>query len=119
MRQLVAFASVLVCGSLLAGCGGPGSGAGNPAAGNTRNDLAATACADYAKGQLGDKTYKIDQSALAASMKDAGDGANALSAPITIEPGLSSESKQTLECSVRFAPGKDAPDVLSMQFIWQ
>ena len=119
MRVLAAAASIAVSGGLLAGCSGPGSGAGSPAAGNTRNDLAATACEDYAKGQLGDKTYKIDHSALSASVRDAGDGASALTAPITIEPGLSSESKQTLECSVRFVPGKDAPDVLSMQFIWQ
>ena len=119
MRVLAAVASIAVSAGLLAGCGGPGSGAGSPAAGNARNDLAATVCEDYAKGQLGDKTYKIDHLLLAASMKEGGDGASALSSPITIEPGLSSESKQTLECSVRFVPGKDAPDVLSMQFIWQ
>ncbi len=117
MRLLAAFASAALCGSILAGCGG--SGAGGAAAGTTRNDLAATACEVYAKGQLGDKTYKLDHAALAASMKDAGDGASRLSSPITIEPGLSSESKQSLECSVRFVAGKDAPDVLSMQFIWQ
>jgi hypothetical protein len=117
MRLLAVFASAAVCGSILAGCGG--SGAGSPAAANTRNDLAATACEDYAKGQLDQKSYKLDHAALAASMKDAGDGASALSAPITIDPGLSSESKQTLECSVRFVPGKDTPDVLAMQFIWQ
>ena len=33
-------------------------------------------------------------------------------------PGLASESKQTLECSVRFVTGKEAPDVLRVQFIW-
>lgn len=119
MRHLVTFASILVCTCLLAACGGRGSGTGSQAAVNSRNDLAATACEDYAKGQLGDKTYKLDHAVLAATMKDAGDGANALSGPITIEPGLASESKQTLECSVRFVPGKAAPDVLSMQFIWQ
>ena len=37
---------------------------------------------------------------------------------ITIEPGLAAESKQTLECSVRFVDGKAAPDVLRVQFIW-
>jgi hypothetical protein len=113
-----AFAFAMLCGSILAACGG--SGAGSPAAaGSTRNDLAATACEDYAKGQLGEKTYKLDHAVLGSSMKDAGDGASALSAPISIDPGLSSESRQTLECSVRFVPGKDAPDVLAMQFIWQ
>jgi hypothetical protein len=115
MKVLAGLASIALCGSLLSACGG--SGAGSPA--ETRSDLAATACEDYAKGQLDQKTYKLDHAALAASMKDAGDGANALRAPITIDPGLSSQSKQTLECSVRFVAGRDTPDVLSMQFIWQ
>ena len=119
MKLLAAVGSISVLGALLVACGGSGAGSDSPAAGGSRNELAASACEAYAKGQLGDKTYKLDQSVLAASMKDAGDGASALSGPITIEPGLSSESKQTLECSVRFVPGKGAPDVLSMQFIWQ
>ena len=54
----------------------------------------------------------------AASMKDAGDGSSFLHGPIVIDPGLSSESKQTLECTVRFVEGKEQPDVLKMQFIW-
>ena len=117
MRLFAAIASTALCGSILAGCGG--SGEGTPAAAQTRNDHAAAACEEYAKGQLDEKTYTLDHAVLAASMKDAGDGASALNAPITIDPGLSSESRQTLECSVRFVPGKDAPDVLAMQFIWQ
>ena len=83
-----------------------------------RNDLAAQACDTYAKGQLGDKTYKLDNAALAASMADAGEGLNLLRGPIVIEPGLSSESAQTLECTVRFVEGKEQPDVMKMQFIW-
>ncbi|MEO6102268.1 MAG: hypothetical protein ABIP44_01345, partial [Pseudoxanthomonas sp.] len=85
----------------------------------TRNELAATACDDYAKGKLEDKAYKLDHAALAASMKGPADGPSTLSTAITIDPGRSSESKQTLECSVRFIEGKPAPDVLSLQFIWQ
>ena len=46
------------------------------------------------------------------------DGSMQLKAPIVISPGTNGESKQSLECSVRFAEGKDAPDVLKMQFIW-
>ena len=91
--------------------------AGKEAA-STRNELAAQACDAYAKGQLGDKTYKLDHVALAASMADAGEGASFLRGPIVIEPGLSGESAQTLECTVRFVEGKDQPDVLKMQFIW-
>ena len=73
--------------------------------GGSKNELAATACDVYAKGQLEDKTYLLDQAELAKSMADAGDGASLLRGPITIEPGLSSESKQTLECRVRFVEG--------------
>lgn len=86
--------------------------------GGSKAELAAAACDTYAKGQLEDKSYKLDDAELAKSMADAGDGASLLRAPITIEPGLSSESKQTLECRVRFVEGKDAPDVINMQFIW-
>ena len=98
----------------LAGCSkdaGSGASAGGP------NELAANACEAYAKGQLGEKTYQLDHAALAGSMAKSGDG-NVLRGPITIDPGLSSESKQTLECTVRFLPGKDAPDVINLQFIW-
>ena len=98
----------------LAACGDKGGSAG----GGSRNELAATACENYAKGQLADKTYQLDHEVLAKSMADAGDGANILRAPIVIDPGLSSESKQSLECTVRFVAGKDAPDVINLQFIW-
>ncbi len=98
----------------LAACGDKGG----KASGGSRNELAATACETYAKGQLADKTYQLDHAALAKSMADAGDGANILRVPIVIDPGLSSESKQSLECTVRFVEGKDAPDVINLQFIW-
>ena len=86
--------------------------------GGSQADAAANACDAYAKGQLGDKSYQLDKAALAKSMAPAADGSMQLKAPIVVEPGTSDESKQTLECAVRFSPGKDAPDVLKMQFIW-
>ena len=101
--------------ALAAGCGGAGSG-GDGA--TTRNGLAAAACAEYAHGQLGDKPYALDQAVLGASMTAGADGTAALKGPIVINPGAPGESKQTLECSVRFVEGRDAPDVLAMQFIW-
>jgi outer membrane murein-binding lipoprotein Lpp len=103
--------AMVAMGALLAGCGGSGGG-------GSKNQLAATACDAYAKIQLEDKTYKLDDAVLAASMTDVGDGSNFLHGPIIIQPGLAAESKQTLECTVRFVPGKDQPDVLKMQFIW-
>ena len=97
--------------ALLVGCGGGGGASSQPMA-------AAEACDAYAKGQLGDKTYQLDKDALAKSITTAADGSMQLKGPIVVEPGSSSESKQTLECSVRFVVGKDTPDVLRMQFIW-
>ena len=101
----------VLASTLLAGCGGGDSGGGGGKA-----DTAATACDNYAKAQLNTKTYQLDKAALAYSMKQEADGTFSLKAPIVVEPGRSSESKQTLECSVRFT-GENA-DVLKMQFIW-
>ena len=95
--------------ALLVGCGGGGAG---------KAEAAASACDVYAKSQLGDKTYSLDQAELAKSMTPSSDGSMQLKGPIVVEPGTSSESKQTLECSVRFTDGKETPDVLKMQFIW-
>ena len=101
----------VLASTLLAGCGGGDSGGGGGKA-----DTAATACDNYAKAQLNTKTYQLDKAALAYSMKQEADGTFSLKAPIVVEPGRSSESKQTLECSVRFT-GENA-DVLKMQFSW-
>ena len=89
-----------------------------PSVGNSRNELAATACETYAKGQLAEKTYQLDHAVLAASLAEGTDGAQVLRSPITIDPGLSTESKQTLECTVRFVESREAPDVLNLHFIW-
>ena len=106
-------AACLVATAVLAGCGGGGGGGGGSQA-----EVAATACDSYAKAQLAEKTYQLDKAALAASMNASPDGTQFLKAPIVIEPGHTGESKQTLECSVRFTAGKDTPDVIKMQFIW-
>jgi len=45
-------------------------------------------------------------------------GMQFLKAPIVIDPGLTTEAKQSLECTVRFTEGKEQPDVMKMQFIW-
>ena len=94
----------------LAGCGGGGAG--------SQNTIAAKACEESAKAQLGEKTFDLDDAELAKSMAAQPDGTQLMKGPITIEPGLAAESKQTLECSVRFVPDKAAPDVMRVQFIW-
>jgi hypothetical protein len=82
-------------------------------------DLAADACEVSAQAALGSKTMALDKPTLAKSISPAQpDGSQLLKGPVTIEPGLATESKQTLECSVRFVHGKDLPDVLRVQFIW-
>lgn len=95
--------------ALLAACGG---GASN------RNDLAAQACDAAAKERLESKAYTLDLVALAQSLKDKPDGTQFLTAPILIEPGLATEAKQIVECSVRFVEGKDSPDVIGFVFNW-
>jgi hypothetical protein len=95
----------------IAGCGGGGGGDG-------QGGLAAEACEKAAKDALAGKSYALDKAALAGTMAAQADGSQLLKGPITIEPGLAGESKQTLECSVRFAQGKETPDVLRVQFIW-
>ena len=104
-------AAAMAATALLVGCGGGDDGGGQAAA-------AVEACDAYAKNQLADKAYQLDKDALGKSMATAADGSMQLKGPIVIEPGTNSESKQTLECSVRFVAGKDTPDVLKMQFIW-
>lgn len=98
----------------LSACGGGGGEAG----GGTPNDLAARACEEASKSRLGGKLYEMDFAALAASMKDAPNGEKFLTAPIVIEPGLTSEAKQIVECTVRFSEAKPEPDVVGFGFNW-
>src|SRR5688572_4616932 len=86
----------------LAGCGGSGGA-------DSKSTIAAKACEESARTQLGTKTFELDDAALAASMVAQPDGSQLLKGPITIEPGLAAESKQTLECNVRFVDTKAAP----------
>lgn len=104
---------VVPMGLALAGCGG-----GDGAAGGTPGGLAAEACKVAAESRLDGKLYELDTAALAASMRDAPNGEKFLTAPITIEPGLTSEVKQIVECTVRFSDAKPQPDVVGFVFNW-
>ncbi|KFL36881.1 hypothetical protein [Arenimonas donghaensis] len=108
---LVAASATLV----LTACGGGSDGG---AGGNDRNALAAQACKVAAESRLGGKIYELDLQALGASMKPAPNGEHFLTAPITIEPGLTSEAKQIVECTVRFSDAKPQPDVVGFVFNW-
>lgn len=104
--------AVFLVSLLLVACGGESGGD------NSRNAIAAQACEAFAKNGLGEKTYELDLAALGASMKPDGD-MQALSGPIVIEPGLSGETKQTLDCKVRFNADGSQADVISLNYIYQ
>jgi hypothetical protein len=93
------------------------SGGGEPARSGP-NDLAAQACEEAAKSRLSGKPYQLDFAALSASMKPQPGGEKFLTAPILIEPGLTSEVKQIVECTVRFTEGNPNPDVVGFVFNW-
>src|SRR5690606_28980266 len=96
----------------LAACGGDGgTGAGSGPGG-----VAAEARRVAAESRPDGKPYELDPAALAASMKDAPNGEKFLTAPITIEPGLTSETRQIVECTVRFTG--DRADVVGFVFNW-
>jgi hypothetical protein len=78
---------------------------------------AATACDTFVKSKLDGKQYKLDLTVLAGSMKANTSGGSDLMAPIIIEPGLTTEVKQSIECEVRF-DATDKPEVLTVNFIW-
>ena len=79
---------------------------------------AADACRVELERRLEGKLYEIDLAVLAASMKDGGNGTKMLTAPVTTEPGLTSEVKQIMECTVRFADGKAVPDIVGFGLNW-
>ena len=106
---------VITMAAALSACGG---GDGSGAASGSQNDLAAKACEEAAKSRIEGKLYEMDVAALAASMKDAPNGEKFLTAPIVIEPGLTSEAKQIVECTVRFSDANTAPDVVGFGFTW-
>lgn len=82
-----------------------------------KTGAAASACEAFVKNKLETKQYKLDLNVLAASMKQATDGSAVLTAPIIVEPGLTTEVKQTIQCDVRFGTD-DTPEVLTVNFIW-
>jgi len=102
--------ALLVMG--LAACSG--GDAGGPGG---KSGAAATVCDAFVKNKLDGKQYKLDLNVLAASLKADTQGGGVLTAPIIIEPGLTTEVKQTISCEVRFGAG-DKPEAMTVNFIW-
>lgn len=100
--------STLLAAALLAGCGG----------GATPADIAAQACDAQVRTQSGDSPYQLDLAALAASASDAGGGSQLLTAPVVVNSGLATETRQTLECTVRMAEDGTTAEVINLRFIW-
>ena len=96
----------------LAACSGGGSGGPEGKGG-----AAAEACDAFVKTKLEGKQFTLDAKALAASMKENPHKRVVLHAPIIIEPGLTTEVKQSIKCDVRFG-ADDAPEVTNVTFIW-
>ena len=96
----------------LGACSSGGAGGGN----DTPQQRAAAACEAEAKTRLGEKTYQIDSAALTQSAKRVDDQWD-LRGPITVNPGLHDEAKQTLECRMRAQDGKEA-EVTYINFIF-
>ena len=95
----------------LTACSGESSGPSGKAG------AAASACEAFVKNKLETKQYTLDLNVLAASLKQGAEGNADLTAPIIIEPGLTTEVKQTIQCSVRFT-AEDKPEVMTVNFIW-
>ncbi len=93
---------------LLAGCGGTATPA----------DVASQACDAQVRVQLAGKPFTMDLEALAASMKDDGRGSQLLTAKITVDAGLASQTVQDLECTVRMGADNASAEVLNVRFIW-
>lgn len=102
---------VLLALGLVACSGGDSSGPSGKAG------AAADACNEFVKTKLEGKQFTLDLPTLAASLKESPDKSATLGAPIIIEPGLTTEVKQSIKCDVRFA-ADDKPEVLNLTFIW-
>lgn len=104
MKWQVMTAAVMVA-VVLAGCGA-----------SDDPSLAVKACADGVAGKFSGKTFKLDNEALRASVAVADNGLLTLSGPITINPGMTDEAKQSVQCKVRVADGQ--ADLIALNFIW-
>lgn len=101
MRMTMA---VLLC-ALLAGCGG-------------REGDALAACEAAIAERLEGKTYRLEAEAMRASARAEGEDVLVLTGTVVIDPGMTHEQQQTVECKARFTAGQSRPDVISLNFVW-
>lgn len=104
MRTREGFVAIAVL--MLAACGGG------------REREAAKACEDAVRAKLGNRNYQVDLAKLAAGATDEGTDIMHLASEVIFDKGRSNEYSQTLDCRVRFEPGKP-PSVISLGFDWR
>lgn len=85
-------------GAVLAACGGASE--------------AVSVCEAAVAERLPGRTYQLDSEALRASAREDGEGVVHLQAPLVIDPGMTIEQRQTVECRVR------GGDIIALNFIW-
>ena len=73
---------------------------------SSREERAAAACEVAAKESAQGKLLSVDIAALAKSASATGKDTLELTAPITLDTGLETEYKQTLNCRVQFVGGE-------------
>lgn len=105
MKRRILCVLAMLGSALLAGCGTP-----------TPADIAAQACDAHVRTQTSGKPYQLDLDQLAASATSNEDS-KLLTAPVVVNAGLTDQSTQQLECTVRMNADGSA-DILNLRFIW-
>lgn len=90
---------VAAVASLLVACGGGTSGA-------------VAVCESAVAERLPGRSYQLDVNAMRESAREDGEGVVFLEAPLVIDPGMTIEQRQMVECRVR------GSDIISLNFIW-
>lgn len=97
---------LLVVASLLAGCGG-------------RSADALSVCRAAIAERMAGKSYRLDTKALQDSAREESADVLVLTGEVVIDPGMTGEQRQNVECKARFVAGQSRPDVISLNFVWQ
>ncbi|MDZ4349206.1 MAG: hypothetical protein U1A22_06695 [Xanthomonadaceae bacterium] len=77
-----------------------------------------SACESAVAERLAGKTYRLDSDALRTSLQTDASGVSSVRAEVILDPGMSGEQTQTVECSARFEDGQSNPVVIALNFIW-
>lgn len=75
------------------------------------------ACAAAVAQKVEGKAYKLDHAAMQASAADDGTGVISMSGGLIVNPGMSNEEKQAVQCKARVTD--NGADVVSLTLIWQ